>query len=173
MNRKIMISALIAAVAMPAMAPVAASAQSSREVRRDRQELREEQRDLRRAQRYGTPRDVRREQRDVREARRDLRDSVQDRNRRWGDNDWRGWRNSNRNVYARGNWRAPFRYQGFRPGARIAPSFYGSRYYINDPWRYRLPPVRGAQRWVRHYDDMLLVDTRRGVVVRVIRNFFW
>ena len=56
---------------------------------------------------------------------------------------------------------------------RIAPSLLWPRYYINDPWRYRLPPVGCSQRWVRHYDDMLLVDTRRGVVVRVIRNFYW
>ena len=73
----------------------------------------------------------------------------------------------------RGQWRAPFRYYSFRDGARIAPQYYGSRYFISDPWRYRLPPAGYGQRWVRHYDDMLLVDTRRGYVVRVIRNFFW
>ncbi|HSX54201.1 MAG TPA: RcnB family protein [Sphingomonas sp.] len=173
MKKKLIISALIAAVAMPAMAPMTASAQSSREVRRDREQLREEQRELRNAERRGDRRDVRREREDVREARRDLRDSVNDRNRRWGNDDWRGWRDRNRGTYARGQWRAPFRYYGFRNGARIAPHYYGSRYYINDPWRYRLPPAGYSQRWVRHYDDVLLVDTRRGYVVRVIRNFFW
>lgn len=170
--RKFIATALIAAVAMPVMVP-AASAQSQREVRRERQDLREEQRELRDARRYGDRRDVRREQRDVREARRDYRDAVQDRNRRWGDNDWRTYRGSNRGVYARGSWRAPFRYQGFRTGVRIAPTYFGSRYFIADPWRYRLPPAGRYQRWVRHYDDVLLVDTRRGVVVRVYRNFFW
>lgn len=173
MKKKLIISALIAAVAMPAMAPATAHAQSQREVRRDREQLREEQRELQRAQRHGDRRDVRRERGDVREARRDLRDSVQDRNRRWGNDDWRGWRNQNRGIYSRGNWRAPFRYNGFRVGVRIAPQYYGSRYYINDPWRYRLPPAGRWQRWVRHYDDVLLVDTRRGTVVRVIRNFYW
>ncbi len=173
MRKKLIISALIAAVAMPAMAPMAANAQSQREVRRDREQLREEQRELRRAERYGDRRDVRREREDVRDARRDLRDSVHDRNRRWGNDDWRGWRDRNRGVYNRGQWRAPFRYYSFRDGARIAPQYYGSRYFISDPWRYRLPPAGYGQRWVRHYDDMLLVDTRRGYVVRVIRNFFW
>ena len=43
---------------------------------------------------------------------------------------------------------------------------------IADPWRYRLPPARGYQRWVRHYDDVLLVDVRRGVVIQVIRGFY-
>jgi Ni/Co efflux regulator RcnB len=44
---------------------------------------------------------------------------------------------------------------------------------VNEPGRYRLPPARGAQRWVRHYDDVLLVDTRRGRVIDVVRNFYW
>ncbi|PKP89982.1 MAG: hypothetical protein CVT77_16315 [Alphaproteobacteria bacterium HGW-Alphaproteobacteria-16] len=173
MKKKLLIGALIAAVAMPAMAPATASAQSSREIRRERQDLREERRDVRQAQRYGDRRDVQRERRDVREARRDVRQAVRERDRRWGRDDWRGYRTQNRNLYARGNWRAPFRYNSFRTGVRIAPQYYGSRYYISDPWRYRLPPVAGYQRWVRHYDDVLLVDVRRGVVVRVIRNFFW
>lgn len=173
MKKKLIWTALIAAVAMPAVAPAAASAQSRGELRRDREQIREEQRELRHAQRYGDRRDVREERRDVRDARREYREDLNDRNRRWGNDDWRGWRDRNRGVYARGQWRAPFRYQGFRAGVRIAPLYYGSRYYINDPWRYRLPPAGRWQRWVRHYDDMLLVDTRRGVVIRVIRNFFW
>lgn len=170
--RKFIATALIAAVAMPVMVP-AASAQSQRDVRRERQDLREEQRELREARRYGDRRDVRREQRDVREERREYREALRDRDRRWGNDDWRGWRERNRGIYARGGWRAPFRYQGFRTGVRIAPAYYGSRYYISDPWRYRLPPAGRYQRWVRHYDDVLLVDTRRGYVVRAIRNFFW
>jgi len=170
--KKLILTTLMAAVALPTLA-VPATAQTSREVRRDRQDLREERRDLRRAERFGSNRDVRRERRDVREARRDLRESVYDRNRRWGNDDWRGWRDQNRRIYARGNWRAPFRYYGFRDGMRIAPRYYGSRYYINDPWRYRLSPVGFNQRWVRHYDDALLIDVRRGRVIRVIRNFYW
>ena len=145
--RKLILTALMAATVFP----VAAQAQSYRDVQRDRRELREDRRDLR-------------------DDRRDLRE---DRNRRWGNDDWRSWRNSNRGVYSRGNWRAPFRYNAFRAGVRIAPSYYGSSYWINDPWRYRLPAAGYGQRWVRHYDDLLLVDTRRGIVIRVINNFSW
>lgn len=172
--RKTLIASLIAAVAMPAaIVPATANAQNNREIRRDRQDLREERRELRQAQRYGDRRDVREERRDVRDARRDLNQSVRERDRRWGRNDWRDYRNGNRALYARGNWRAPFRYNQFRPGARIAPSYYGQRYWINDPWRYRLPPVSRNQRWVRHYNDVVLIDYRRGVVVDVIRGFYW
>lgn len=171
--RKLIVTALMAAVAIPSIAiPTAASAQSQREVRRDRQDLRQEQRELNRARRSGDRHDIREERRDVRGARQELREDIRDRNRAWGRNDWRGYRDHNRGIYARGNWRAPFRYTAFRPGIRIAPSYFGSRYYIADPWRYRLPLARGSQRWVRHYDDVILVDTRRGIVIDVIRNFY-
>lgn len=172
--KKIITAALLAAVAMPAVAlPTAASAQSRGELRRDRQDIREEQRELNRAYRNGDRRDIREERRDVREAQREYREDLRDRNRRWGDNDWRDYRARNRGVYARGHWNAPFRYQRFRPGVRIAPNYWGQRYWISDPWRYRLPPAGRYQRWVRHYNDVLLIDTRRGFVVRVIPGFYW
>lgn len=168
--RKLILVSLMAATVLPS----AAIAQSQREVRQERRDLHQEQRELDRAIRRGeSPRQIREERRDVREARRDYRDAVQDRNRNWGRNDWRSYRNTNRALYARGNWRAPWRYQTFRPGVRIQPAYYGQRYWIADPWRYRLPRTVGHQRWVRHYDDLLLVDTRRGIVVDVIRNFYW
>lgn len=153
--RKTLLTALLVATVMPAMA----SAQTP-ELRNNRREIREEQRDLRDAQRYG-------DRRDVRDAREDLREARQE-NRE----DWRDYRARNRTVYARGNWRAPFTYQRFREGAQLRPAYYSSRYYINAR-RYHLPPVSGVNRWVRHYDDALLVNTRNGRVVRVINGFYW
>jgi len=168
--RKLIMLGLMAATVLPAAAP--ASAQSRAEIRRDRQELREERGELRAARRYGDRQDIRRERRDVRDARRELREDIRDR-RNWGRNDWRGYRQSNRSLYNRGYWRAPFAYRVFRPGVTIGLGYYGSRYSINDPGRYRLPPAGYGLRWIRHYDDVLLVDVRRGIVVDVIRNFFW
>ena len=167
--RKLIIMGLMAAT----MLPVAASAQSQREVRESRQDLRDEQRDLDRAYRYGDQRDIRREQRDVREARQELREDRIDRDRAWARDDWRIYRDTHRDLYGRGNWNAPFRYNSFRTGVRIAPGFYGPRYFIADPWRYHLPPARGFNRWVRHYNDVLLIDTRRGIVLDVYRGFFF
>ncbi|WP_188053495.1 RcnB family protein [Sphingosinithalassobacter sp. CS137] len=173
--KKLISAALIAAVAIPvATVPSVANAQSARELRQDRREIRQERRDLREARRYGDRRDIRRERRDLREARREYREDRRDyRERRWGDHDWRRYRNENRRVFARGHWRAPFRYQRFRPGIRINSMFFGPRFAVNDPWRYRLPPAGRFQRYVRHYDDLLLVDVRRGIVVRVYNNFYW
>jgi len=96
--RKLIITALMAAVALPA----AASAQSQGELRRDRQDIHRQQRELDQARRTGDRHDVREERRDVREARREYREDLNDRNRRWGRNDWNDWRNRNRSVFARG-----------------------------------------------------------------------
>ncbi|MCE7798807.1 RcnB family protein [Sphingobium sufflavum] len=158
--KKTLLAALIVATALPTLAPTMAAAQT-RELREDRRDVRDAQRDLRDAQRHGDHRDVRDARQDLREARQEHRE------------DWRDYRAQNRNTYARGNWRAPFAYQRFRSGAQIRPAYYNSRYYIANPARYRLPPATGANRWVRHYDDALLVNVRSGRVVRVINGFYW
>ena len=170
MLRKTIITALLAAVAVPGVA----AAQSGAELRRDRQDIREERRDVRDAQRRGDWRDVREQRRDVREARQEYREDRRDyRDRNWSRNDWQRYRGDHRALYARGRWQAPFRYNNFRVGGRIAPTYYGQRYWIADPWRYRLPRPGPSARWVRHYNDVLLIDYRRGVVLDVIRNFYW
>lgn len=173
--RKLITAVLLAATAFPAMA----SAQSAGELRRDRRDIYEERQDLRDAYRRGDRGDIRDERRDLRDAREeyreDLRDYRRDNYRRdnWGRNDWRGYRDHNRALYRGGNWRAPFRYNSFRPGYRIAAPYYSQRYWIVDPYRYRLPRAYGYQRWVRHYNDVLLIDIRRGIVLDVIRGFYW
>ena len=155
--RKFIILGLIAATALPSMA----SAQSAREVRQSERQLERERQDLRNAQRYGDRRDVREARRDVRDARREVRE------------DWRDYRRSNRDVYRGGNWRAPFRYQAWNRGQTLRPTYYSSRYYVADPYRYRLPAAGRNLRWVRHYNDVLLVNTRNGRVMEVHRGFFW
>ena len=58
-------------------------------------------------------------------------------------------------------------------GSFLYPSYYGSNFWLNDPWQYRLPPAYGPYRWVRYWDDALLVNIYTGEVVDVINNFFW
>lgn len=161
--KKLVLVTLMAAVAVPTVAaPVAANAQAY-----GRHDDRQDRRDDRRDDRYDRRDDRRDDRHDRRYDRRD------DRYRNWGPNDWRAHRNTNRGLYARGTWRAPFRYTRFRPGMRVGPAYFGPRYVIADPWRYRLPPLRGNLRYVRHYDDVLVIDIRRGVVVRIYNGFFW
>jgi hypothetical protein len=99
--------------------------------------------------------------------------------RRWRDNnryDWQRYRTTNRTVFHIGTYYSPYRnyrYRQFGVGATIGSLFYGSSYWIANPWQYRLPDVYGPYRWVRYYDDVLLVDIYTGQVVDVIHNFFW
>jgi Nickel/cobalt transporter regulator len=91
--------------------------------------------------------------------------------------DWRGHRDQYRDHYRRPNhYYAPdrhHRYSRFSIGLYIGSGFYHQNYWLNDPWQYRLPPVHGPYRWVRYYDDVLLIDVRNGYVVDVINDFFW
>lgn len=88
--------------------------------------------------------------------------------------DWQHWRATHRDHYRRGNWNAPFRYRAFNIGMVVPRTYWGPRYYVDNWSYYRLPsPGYGYYRYVRHYDDMLLINTRNGRVVRVYRNFYW
>lgn len=89
--------------------------------------------------------------------------------------DWHNWRHRHRSLFRLGFYVDPFGW-GYRPysiGWRLWPSYYSSRFWLNDPWQYRLPYAPPGYRWVRYYDDALLVDTWNGEVVDVIYNFFW
>ncbi|MBD2842257.1 RcnB family protein [Erythrobacter sp. KMU-140] len=152
-----------------------------RDFRRDRRDFRRDRRDFRRDRR-DYRRDFRRA--DRRAYNRGFRHGYRNGNfRRWDRGwrshrryNWRGWRGSNRHVFRLGRYYAPFRahrYNRFRVGFFLDSVFFQPRYYIHDPWAYRLPQVYGPYRWVRYYDDVALVDIYTGEVVDVIYDFFW
>ena len=90
--------------------------------------------------------------------------------------DWQRYRYSNRSRYHLPRYYAPYRgygYSRFSVGFFLEPLFYSSNYWISDPWQYRLPPAYPGTRWVRYYDDVLLVDMYSGEVIDVIYDFFW
>lgn len=99
--------------------------------------------------------------------------------RGWRDNrrfNWVGHRQANRFLFSPGRYYAPFAGHFYRPvgiGFFLDPLFFQPRFFLNDPWAFRLPPPGARFRWVRYYDDVLLVDVFTGEVVDVIQNFFW
>jgi hypothetical protein len=99
--------------------------------------------------------------------------------RSWRNNnryDWQRYRSTNRNAYHVGRYYAPYRNYSYRRlslGFYLDPLFFGQDYWIGDPGYYRLPDVYGPYRWVRYYDDAVLVDIYSGEVVDVIYDFFW
>ena len=115
--------------------------------------------------------------------RRDNRYGRGDNGRRWNHSwrndrryDWRGHRQRYGQTYRLGRYYSPYRnysYRSLSVGFFLDSLFYSNRYWINDPYNYRLPDVYGPYRWVRYYDDALLVDVETGEVVDVINNFFW
>jgi Ni/Co efflux regulator RcnB len=127
-----------------ALVPATVQANTSRgELARDARDIREERRDLNRAYARGTPREIRDEREDLREAKQEYREDLNDR---------RGY-----NYYR---------------GGRMAPAYYGSRYVIAQPWRYKLSRPVGYDRWVRRSSDAILVNTRSGTIRIIHRGYF-
>ena len=89
--------------------------------------------------------------------------------------DWRNYRNSHRSLFRLSRYFDPYgySYRRFSIGFNLGSSYYGSNYWLDDPWMYRLPPAYGPYRWVRYYDDALLVNIYTGQVVDVLYSFFW
>jgi hypothetical protein len=89
--------------------------------------------------------------------------------------DWWNYRNRYSSLFRLGNYYDPYGwgYRRYSTGLSLWPSYYGSSYWLNDPWQYRLPSVYGPYRWVRYYDDALLVNIYTGEVADVVLNFFW
>lgn len=89
--------------------------------------------------------------------------------------DWSSYRNRYRSLFHLGSYYDPYGwgYRRWSVGFSLWPSYYGSNYWLDDPWSYRLPPAYGPYRWVRYYDDAVLVNTYTGEVVDVVYNFFW
>ena len=105
-----------------------------------------------------------------------------DRNHHWDTSwrndhryDWKDWRRHHRSHFHLGFYYDPFgwSYRPYSIGWRLWPNYYSSRYWINDPWEYRLPYAPPGYRWIRYWDDAILVDTFTGEVRDVIPNFFW
>jgi Ni/Co efflux regulator RcnB len=101
-------------------------------------------------------------------------------NRGWrGDQryNWGGYRDRNRGAFRLPRYYAPpswhYGYRRFSVGVTLGYGLFGGNYWIDDPYAYRLPPAYGPYRWVRYYNDALLVDTRSGYVVDAVYDIFW
>ena len=82
--------------------------------------------------------------------------------------DRRDWRQDRRYR----DYRAPFRYQQFRVGSTLRSNYYSPSYRPAWDRRWGVPRAGRNLTYVRHYNDLLLVNARNGKVVRVYRNHF-
>lgn len=142
--------------------------------RDDRQDWRQDRRDDRRDGRNGNWNDGRRFDDRTRWSSQRRWDNGWRNDRRY---DWRSYRTRYGDRYRIGRYYAPrgwaYGYRRYSVGIFLSGPLYSNSYWLNDPWAYRLPPAYGTLRWIRYYDDALLVDIRDGYVVDVIHDFFW
>ena len=90
---------------------------------------------------------------------------------------WQGYRDSHRDAYRVGRYRPPsgygWGYRRFGIGAALDAGFFSQDYWIGNPGYYRLPPAYGPYRWVRYYNDALLVNVYNGQIADEIPDFFY
>ncbi|MFC3580460.1 RcnB family protein [Sphingomonas hylomeconis] len=101
-------------------------------------------------------------------------------NRNWRqDNryDWNRRRQYNRNAYHLPRYYAPsgwrYGYRRFDIGFTLSSLLFNQNYWIGDASYYGLPEAYGEYRWVRYYNDALLVDIYSGEVVDTVYDIFW
>lgn len=90
--------------------------------------------------------------------------------------DWAAWRAAHREVFHPGYYQPPggtYAYAPLAVGALLAAEFWREQYWIVDPALYHLPPVSDPYRWVRYYNDCLLINIDTGEVVDVVQGVFW
>jgi hypothetical protein len=164
----------------------------AREGRRNQErverDLREDYREARRENRRDDRRDWRRDRDDRggyggwngdRDRWSDNRGGRRGWNHSWRNDrryDWQRYRYANRHLFRPGSYYSPYRgyrYNRLSIGIVLDRLFYSNRYWLSDPWQYRLPPAPYGTQWVRYYDDVVLVDVYSGEVLDVIHDFFW
>ena len=91
--------------------------------------------------------------------------------------DYGAYRTRNRSAYRLPRYYAPrgygYGYRRYSVGVTLGRGLYAQNYWIADPYAYRLPAARGPYRWVRYYNDALLIDIRTGSVVDSVNDLFW
>jgi Ni/Co efflux regulator RcnB len=154
---------LLAAAAATVLAPAVASAQSAHEVRNDQREVAQDQRKVNHDVARGDWNKARKDQQETREDKRETRD------------DWQDYRKTHRSTYHRPAYHAPrgYRYRPVVVGNSLHRVFWGSTYRINNYSTYRLPSPGYHRAYVRYGNDVVLIDTRTGRVIRVYDAFFW
>ena len=158
-------AALVAVALTTTAAPLAASAQSRPD---DRREWRQDRRDDRREWRQ----DRRDDRRDYRQ---DNRWSRNDRNWWRGRNDFRDYRGPRAGYWyapSYGYYRVDPRYQSYRwqRGGYLPPAY--RSYYVRDPYVYGLRPAPRGYRYVHAGNDILLISIATGLIASVLSGVY-
>ncbi len=102
------------------------------------------------------------------DIRQDYRQAFRDDRRGYGESDSYARFHGNRYFYPRG-----YGYRYYSVGTFLPRVFFDQRYYIGNPYAYRLPLAYAGTRWIRVGPDALLIRVYDGRVVRVIQGLFY
>lgn len=165
--RRILLAALAATVALPTVV----SAQSAHDTRYDQRDVR---RDDRRDDRRDGQKPAAWQQQGQKPQQPPQRHSQASKPQPPRE-EWREHRQAHRKLYQRAPYAPPkgYRYKPVKAGAKLDHVLYARPYWVRDYATYRLPKVSKNQNYVRYGNDVLLVNTRTGRVLRVYENFFW
>jgi len=88
---------------------------------------------------------------------------------------WEDYRRDNRAIFALPRFLAPrgYAYRRWEIGVNLPTIFFGPRYWISNPYAYRLPPAPFGTHWIRHFSDALLVQNRTGRVIDAVYGIFY
>ncbi len=91
--------------------------------------------------------------------------------------DWNRRREYDRSAFHLPRYYAPsgwnYGYRRFNIGFTLSAGLFRNNYWISDSYYYGLPEAYGSYRWVRYYNDALLVDIYSGQVVDTVYDIFW
>lgn len=154
---------LFAAAAAALVLPAAAHAKDPSEIRHDAREVAKDKREVDRDIARGKFKEGKEDARELREDRAELRE------------DWRDYRKSHRNAFHRTAYVAPrgLKYRPVAVGANLNKAFWGKPYWVSNYVTYRLPAPGAGRSYVRYGNDVLLINSRTGRVIRVYDQFFW
>ncbi len=91
--------------------------------------------------------------------------------------DWLAVRDAKPNLFKMTHYENPygrdFSYRPLSVGNYLDTRFAADAFMIRNEASLGLPDDYGPYRWVRYYDDAVLVDMRAGKVIDVVYDMFW
>lgn len=153
---------IVAALAATSLVPAAAFAQSAREAAGAQKEVADGLKEVDEALAKG---DIQEAKEDMQEVREDAKEARED---------WIDYKKKNPTVFDIDDYVGPtgYTYERRAVGYIFPPEYRADRYYLNDFATYRLGAPATGQRYIRYGNDVALIDSATGAVIRIYEGFF-
>jgi len=88
---------------------------------------------------------------------------------------WHAYRTTNGKIFRLGRFSAPHgdHYQRYDAGEYLPPiNFISGDFWLRDATVFHLPPAPTDARWIRYYNDALIIDARTGYIIDAVYGIF-